>query len=112
MIPGINPKRLQQAMKQMGIQQKEIDAKQVIIKTSDKQLIFENPQVSMINMMGQDTFQIIGDFEEKPLLLYNEDDIKTVIEQTNCSKEEAKKTLDKTKGNIAEAILLIQGNKQ
>jgi len=32
MIPGINPKKMQQMMKQMGIQQKEINAKQVIIK--------------------------------------------------------------------------------
>ncbi|MBS3149974.1 nascent polypeptide-associated complex protein [Candidatus Woesearchaeota archaeon] len=111
MIPGMNPRKMQQMMKQMGIQQKEIDAKQVIIKTSNKQLIFNNPQVSMINMMGQDTFQIIGEFEEKPLLSYNEDDIKTVMESTDCSKEEAQKALTKTNGDIAEAIVKIQDNK-
>ena len=108
MIPGINPKKMQQMMKQMGIQQKEINAKQVIIKCSDKDLIFNNPEVSMINMMGQNTFQVIGEYEEKQISSYNDDDIKTVIEETNCSKETAIKALEKTNGDIAEAILHIK----
>ena len=108
MIPGINPKKMQQMMKQMGIQQKEINAKQVIIKCADKDLIFNNPEVSMINMMGQNTFQVIGEYEEKPISSYNDDDIKTVIEETNCSKETAIKALEKTNGDIAEAILHIK----
>lgn len=110
MMPGLNPRKMQALMKQMGIQQKEIDAKQVIIKTSNKELIFNSPQVSLINMMGQDTFQIIGEFEEKPLSLFNEEDIKTVMEQTKCSKEEAKKALNEANGDIAEAIIKIQEN--
>ena len=111
MMPGINPRKMQQLMKQMGIQQKEIDAKQVIIKCSNKDIIFNNPQVSMINMMGQDTFQVIGDFEEKATLSYNEDDIKTVMEETNCAKEDAKKALEKANGDIAEAIISIKEEK-
>ena len=111
MMPGLNPKKMQALMKQMGIQQKEIDAKQVIIKTSNKELIFNSPQVSLINMMGQETFQIIGEFEERPLSLFNEEDIKTVMEQTKCSKEEAKNALNEANGDIAEAIIKIQENK-
>ena len=64
MFPGMNPRKMQQMMKKMGIQQQEIDAQEVIIKTKDKQLIFSQPQVSKVNMMGQDTFQIIGVPEE------------------------------------------------
>ena len=111
MIPGMNPKKMQQMMKQLGIQQKEIDANQVIIKCPDKEIVFNNPQVSMINMMGQDTFQVIGEFEEKPNLPYNEDDIKTVMEQTNCNKEAAVNALKKTKGDIAEAIISLKDDK-
>ena len=67
MFPGVNPRKMQQMMKKMGIQQQEIDALEVIIKTKDKQLVFSHPQVSRVNMMGQDTFQIIGEPEEKLL---------------------------------------------
>ncbi len=64
MIPGINPKQLKQAMKQLGMKQEEIDAKEVIIKTSEKQLVIKNPSVVRINMMGQDSFQITGEVNE------------------------------------------------
>ena len=103
---------MQQMMKKMGIQQQEIDAQEVIIKTKDKQLIFLQPQVSRVNMMGQDTFQIIGVPEEKPLSTtpdINEDDISTVMQQAEVSKEEAEKALKESKGDLAKAILTLQG---
>ena len=102
---------MQQMMKKMGIQQQEIDAQEVIIKTKDKQLIFSQPQVSRVNMMGQDTFQIIGVPEEKSLSTtpeINDDDISTVMEQANVSKEEAEKALKKSKGDLAKAIITLQ----
>ena len=108
----MNPRKMQQMMKKMGIQQQEIDAQEVIIKTKDKQLIFSQPQVSKVNMMGQDTFQIIGVPEEKLLSTtpdINEDDISTVMEQAEVSKEEAEKALKESKGDLAKAILSLQG---
>ena len=111
MFPGVNPRKMQQMMKKMGIQQQEIDAQEVIIKTKDKQLVFSCPQVSRVNMMGQDTFQIIGEPEEKELLTIpdiNEEDISTVIQQANVSKEEAEKALKESKGDLAKAILTLQ----
>ena len=104
MIPGINPKMMKQAMKKLGMKQEEIEAEEVIIKSKDKQIVFINPQVSKINAMGQETFQIIGDYEEQDLEKFNEDDIKTVVEQTGCSREEAKSALEK-EGDLAKAIL-------
>ena len=112
MFPGMNPRKMQQMMKKMGIQQQEIDAQEVIIKTKDKQLIFSQPQVSKVNMMGQDTFQIIGVPEEKPLSTtpdINEEDISTVMQQAEVSKEEAEKALKESKGDLAKAILTLQG---
>ena len=111
MMPGMNPRKMQQMMKQLGIQQKTIEAKQVIIRCSDKDLVFNSPEVSLINMMGQDTFQIIGEYTEKPLSKYSEEDIKLVVDETKCTKEEAEKALIKTNGDIAEAIVKIQDNK-
>ena len=56
-------------------------------------------------MMGQESFQITGEVEESTI---SEDDIKTVAEQSNVSLKEAKEALQKTNGNLAEAILLLK----
>ena len=48
-------------MKKMGISQQEIDATEVIIKTPEKEIVITNPQVSKVNMMGQQTFQVVGE---------------------------------------------------
>jgi len=111
MFPGINPREMQKAMKKLGIKQEEIDAELVIIKTAGKDLVIKNPQVSRVNMMGQETFQIVGDIEEverNEAVEMNEDDIETVVEQTKCTREEAVDALNESNGNIAEAILKLQ----
>ena len=105
MFPGMNPREVQKAMKRLGIQQEEIDAQEVIIKTPYKDLLIKNPHVSKVNMMGQETFQVVGDVIE---LDKNEDDIATVMEQTSCTKEEALGALEDSNGNLAEAILKLQ----
>ena len=108
-MKGLNPKMMQQAMKKMGVQQQEINASEVIIKTSDKTLVISNPEVVKVNMMGQESFQITGEVSEQssePEI--SEDDINTVAEQASVSKEEASATLEETNGDIAEAILKLQ----
>src|SRR3989344_9656754 len=111
MFPGINPREMQKAMKRLGIKQEEIDAELVIIKTADKDFVIKNPHVSKVNMMGQETFQITGDIteaEKDGAADINEEDVATVVEQTNCTNEEAIKALEKSSGNLAEAILKLQ----
>ena len=110
MFPGISPREMQKAMKRLGIRQEEIDAEEVVIKTKDKSLIIRNPQVSRVNMMGQETIQVIGDITEidNDKSRINDEDIATVMEQTNCTEEEALEALQKSKGNLAEAILKLQ----
>ena len=106
MIPGMNPRDMQKAMKKLGMKQEEIDAVEVIIKTSDKNLIIRDPQVTKVNMMGQESLQIIGTIEEENLV--SEDDINTVAEQTGKSKEEARRALEQSDGDLAEAIIKLQ----
>ncbi|MBW2991983.1 nascent polypeptide-associated complex protein [Candidatus Woesearchaeota archaeon] len=111
MIPGMNPRMMRQAMKRMGVQQTEIEATEVIIKTPEKDLIIQNPQVSKVNMMGQETIQVIGDIIEKEKETapeISEDDIKTVAEQTGATEEQAKEAIEETKGDLAEAILKLK----
>jgi nascent polypeptide-associated complex subunit alpha len=101
---GINPKQMQAMMKQMGINQQEIASSRVIIEKEDGgKIIINNPSVMKIKMSGQESFQISGDVSEKEEK-FSEDDIKVVMEKTNCSKDKAIKTLEKT-GDLAEAIL-------
>lgn len=105
MIPKINPRQMEKMMKQMGMKQEAIEADEVIIKSKDKNIIIKNPQVQRINMMGQESFQISGDIEESTI---SEEDIKTVAQQANVSEEQAKQALEKTNGDLAEAILLLK----
>jgi len=108
MIPGINPKQMKQVMKKMGIKQDEIEATEVIIKTKDKEIIVENPQVIKMNMMGQDSLQITGKIHERHLAKYTEEDVQTVMQQADCDKEAARQALEETQGDLAEAILILK----
>lgn len=103
MMPNLNMRQMQKAMNRMGIRQEEIEAKEVIIKTSEKDLLIRNPHVLKVNMMGQETFQISGEIEE--LSGISEEDIKTVASQANVPEEKAKKALEKADGDLAKAIL-------
>lgn len=103
----INPKQIEKAMKRMGIQATPIDAEEVIIRTPQKDIIITNPQVSRVNMMGQDTFQISGTVTEKEREMFTDEDIEMVAEKAGVSLEEAKSALEET-GDIAEAILRLK----
>ncbi len=63
----VNPREAKRMMQRMGINQKEIDAELVLIKTAQKEIVISNPSVIMVNMMGQDTYQISGDVSERNL---------------------------------------------
>lgn len=112
-MPGMNmnSRQMQAAMRKMGIRQEEIDASRVIIELPDKRLVIEQPQVSKVNMMGQETFQVVGkpheeSYDTAPDI--NEDDVSTVVEQTGASEEDAKKAIEDAEGDLAEAILKLQ----
>ena len=110
-MPGMNPRKMQGMMKKMGVAQVEIPATEVIIKQEDKELIIRNPQVSKVSMMGQETFQVVGEIEEREISTeaeISEDDINTVAEQANVSKEEAEAAIKEASGDLAQAIMNLQ----
>jgi len=109
MMPGLNPRKMQQMMRKMGIAQTEIDALEVIIKCADKEIVVHRPQVTKVNMMGQETLQIVGELEERPLgVSISPEDIETVMDQAGVSREEAESALEKSKGDLAQAIMHLQ----
>jgi len=119
MFPGLNPKKMQAVMKQMGISQQEIPSKRVIIEKQDGNIIIENPSITKINMQGQTNFQISGDINEEtnsgenteeaePLIENNiEEDIKTIMQKVGCIEQEAKIAYEKANGDLTEAILSL-----
>lgn len=109
-MPGrMNPRQMNQMMKRFGINVKEIEnVQKVIIQTDTKDYIFDDADVTMMDAQGQKTFQIIG----KPRIVERKEnipkeDIDLVAQQTGKSVEEAKKALEETKGDIAEAIIKL-----
>jgi len=60
---GLNPRKMKQMMKQMGIDVDELDADRVVIETPDDDLVFEAPQVTRMDAQGQQTYQIVGEPE-------------------------------------------------
>jgi nascent polypeptide-associated complex subunit alpha len=107
-LGGLNPKKMQGMMKQMGIAQEEIPASKVIIEKEDgNKITIEPAAVTKIKMQGQESFQISGNIkEESAAPTISEQDIKTVMEKTSCTEEQAKKALEET-NDLAEAILKL-----
>lgn len=108
MIPGVDPRQLKSMMRQMGMSQEDIPAVKVTIETPDDVFVFENPNVQKVVMQGQTTFQIIGDYKKEELKIevkISDDDIAVVKSQANVGDAEARKALEQSNGDIAEAIL-------
>jgi nascent polypeptide-associated complex subunit alpha len=103
----MNRKQLEQVMKQLQMDTEEIKAKRVVIETESKNIIITDPEVMEVNLMGKRVFQVSGNVtEEQPV---NEEDVKLVMEKTGASEKEVREALKKTKGDIAEAIMLLMG---
>ncbi len=123
MMPGhMNPRQVKQAMRKLGIKTEELqDVTDVVIRTKTKQYVIKDAAVTIMEMQGQKTFQIVGDAEITALgavpatpvaaapaePLIPEDDIKLVMDQTGASRDKAIEALKATDGQPAEAILKI-----
>ncbi len=62
---GLNPRKMKQMMEQMGIDVEELDASEVVIKTDEGELVFDDPDVTLMDARGQETYQIVGDAVER-----------------------------------------------
>ncbi|MBS3052194.1 MAG: nascent polypeptide-associated complex protein [Candidatus Aenigmarchaeota archaeon] len=105
MMPGIDPKKLEQTLKQLGMTMENVSSSQVIIKTENGDIVINNPQVVKTSMKGQIVYQISGDGAPQ----FSQDDINLVMEQTGVRDEiRVKKTLEETKGDVVEAIMKLK----
>jgi nascent polypeptide-associated complex subunit alpha len=109
MFPKISPRKMKKMMKQMGMKMEELEAEEVVIRLPDREIVIEGPSVSIVTAMGQKTWQITG--TEKVVQRIPAEDVKLVASQANVSEEEAKKALEKSGGDLAEAIMILTGEK-
>ena len=108
MMPGagMDPRQMKAMMKQLGIKQEELNAKRVVFELESGNLVIDSPHVTALDMQGKKTYTVMGEArEETPL---PEEDVKMVSEQANVSEEKARKALEESNGDLAEAIASLK----
>lgn len=118
----VNPREAKRMMQRMGMSMDSVeDVQQVIIRTSSKDIVIDQPEVAILNMHGQKMYQVAGGTVTekaagtavasaagaKPVAV-SEEDARLVADQTGKSVQEAKKALIECEGDLAKAILLLQ----
>lgn len=108
----VSPREAKRMMQRMGLNMEGIpNVEEVIIRTTAKEIIVDNPEVAVLDLHGQKIFQVTGQITEKKIekkIEIPEEDIRLVADQTGKSMEEAQKALEETGGDLAKAILLLQ----
>ncbi|MDS0473728.1 nascent polypeptide-associated complex protein [Natrinema sp. 1APR25-10V2] len=118
---GLNPRKMEQMMEQMGIDVEDIDAEEVIIRTEEYDLVFNDAEVTKMDARGQETYQVIGSPEEveagsaggsagsddagseaEPSI--PDDDVELVAMRADVSEDEARAALEDNDGDLAAAV--------
>jgi nascent polypeptide-associated complex subunit alpha len=112
----MNPREARRMMQRMGMNMGAMpEVEQVVFKTSTKEIIVENPEVTVMEMQGQKIFQVMGEkITEKTVekaVKIPEEDVQLVATQANVSPGQARAALEQTKGDLAQAILLLSQTK-
>ncbi len=106
MMPGMDPKKMQAMLKQLGMKMEDISATQVLIKTDGGDITINNPKVVKTTMKGQIVYQVSGAVDEAT---FNEEDIQLVMDQTGIQdKKKIEKALKESSGEVVEAIMKLK----
>ena len=118
---GLNPRKMQKMMEQMGIEMDELDAERVTIELAGgERLVFDDADVTMMEARGQQTYQVVGDPQrqaageieaeeasspdEEADAGIPEDDVELVAQRTGVDTETALEALEAEGGDLAAAI--------
>ncbi len=125
---GLNPRKMQQMMKQMGIDIEEIDAEEIIIRTGEEELVFDDAEVQRMDAQGQATYTITGEPETRaagdeeaiPLGEGDEEgeevdagripdsDVNIVAQRTGAGEDAAREALEAEDGDLAAAVSRLE----
>ena len=117
---GLNPRKMQQMMEQMGIDMDDIDAEEVIIRTPDEELYFTDADVQLMEAQGQKTYQVVGEPESRERGADSggsesgdesgggseipDDDVELVAMRADVGEDEAREALEDADGDLAAAV--------
>ena len=121
---GLNPRKMKQMMEQMGIDMEDIDAQEVIIRTPDEELVFDDAEVQLMEAQGQKTYQVVGEPESRELGSgegsaaaaegdsdesdsssgVDEDDVELVAMRAGVDEDTAREALEANDGDLADAV--------
>jgi len=126
---GMNPRKMQQMMKQMGIDVDELDVEEVIIRTADEELYFSDAQVTKMDARGQETYQVVGSpdtratgdgdasaiesgegdaSEDDDDGGIPDDDVELVASRAGVPEDAAREALEENNGDLAAAISTLE----
>jgi len=118
MMMGMRSSRqTRRLMERMGLRVEEIaNVNQVIIRTATNEIVIDGPSVTLTRMQGQDIYQVIGGkVSEKDAVgkeaAIPEEDVLMVAQQANVDLKVARKALEETKGDLAQAIIFLAQRK-
>ena len=106
-----SPREARRMMRRMGMSMNPMDVEEVVLRTKDKEITIEGPEVAVLEVQGQRIFQVVGGeitetaIEKK--VAVPEEDVQLVAQQANVSLEQARAALEQTGGDLAQAILLL-----
>ncbi|WP_339104630.1 nascent polypeptide-associated complex protein [Haloterrigena salinisoli] len=115
---GLNPRKMEQMMQQMGIDVEDIDAEEVIIRTDEYDLVFNNAEVTKMDARGEETYQIIGSPEQVESGAAGasagadadagdaipDEDVELVATRAGVSEDDARDALEAVDGDLAAAV--------
>ena len=117
----MNPREQKRMMQRMGMNMDTVpDVQQVIIRTADKDIVIDEPEVAILSVQGQKMYQVVGGqvSEQAPSArtpasspakpTFSEEDVQLVADQTGKSLDKAREALREADGDLAKAILLLQ----
>ena len=104
----MNAAKMQGMMKKMGVSQTPLPVNRVVFEMEDGNLVINNPSVLKIKIQGQETYQVSGDAELEESEEIPEEDVVLVAEKTGKNKDEVRVALEKSDGDIAEAIVELK----
>ena len=111
----MNPREQKRLMQRMGMNMDSVpDVQQVMIKTSGKDIVIDEPEVAILEVQGQKMYQVIGGqvSEQAPSQrqtakaaqpAFSEEDVRLVADQTGKSLEKAKEALSGMPGRFGES---------
>lgn len=108
----MSQRQAKRMMQRMGMDVNQIDdAKQVIIRTSNKEITIDGPEVTITQLGDQRIYQVMGgEISERKVTEERkipEEDVRLVAQQAQVSLDDARKALENAEGDLAQAILLL-----